>query len=154
AHQDGHEDEDHGWDRANEHWRVVFSDSVLNSKPDGQPMPKRRREAQSVLQRDRTLSADRRAERVGTSLAWMRVTRTMHHHRLLLVDDDADSREAVAELLSLDGYDVGEAADGQEALDVLRRGPAPCMVLLDLHMPTASGAFFRSAQLRDRELAG
>jgi CheY-like chemotaxis protein len=78
---------------------------------------------------------------------------TDHHHTILLVDDDPDARAGVAELLRLDGHEVTEAADGQEALDRLRSGPRPCLVLLDLNMPGTSGWRFRALQLRDRAIA-
>jgi CheY-like chemotaxis protein len=41
-----------------------------------------------------------------------------HRHVVLLVDDNADTREAIAMLLSVHGYDVHEAEDGQQALAV------------------------------------
>jgi len=78
---------------------------------------------------------------------------TDHHHTILLVDDDPDARAGVAELLRLDGHEVTEAADGQEALDRLRSGPRPCLVLLDLNMPGTSGWRFRALQLRDWAIA-
>ena len=60
---------------------------------------------------------------------------------VLVVDDDADLREAVAELLEHHGYRVLQAVDGREALDLLRdcRGD-PCLVLLDMLMPGMNGA--------------
>jgi CheY-like chemotaxis protein len=75
-----------------------------------------------------------------------------HQHALLLVDDDADARRALKELLGLHGYEVSVATDGEDALAQLGRGLAPCLVLLDLHMPRMSGWDFRRAQLRDPAL--
>ena len=69
------------------------------------------------------------------------------------MEDDADTRAGVAELLRLDGYAVVEAGDGREALRHLRRGPLPCLVLLDLNMPVTSGWRFRALQLDDRRIA-
>jgi CheY-like chemotaxis protein len=77
----------------------------------------------------------------------------VHRHHLLLVEDHDDSRMAVAEVLRLDGHQVTTAAGGEEALDVLRAGLAPCLVLLDLQMPGTSGQQFRQLQLRDRRIA-
>ncbi len=77
-----------------------------------------------------------------------------HQHRLLLVDDDDDCRSATAELLRLEGHEVIEAAGGLEALETLRAGAAPCLVLLDLEMPEFSGRQFRMAQLHDPSLRG
>jgi len=76
-----------------------------------------------------------------------------HQHLILLVEDDADTRAGVAELLRLDGYAVVEAGDGREALRRLRRDPRPCVVLLDLSMLVTSGWRFRALQLGDRRIA-
>jgi DNA-binding NarL/FixJ family response regulator len=61
--------------------------------------------------------------------------------RLLLVDDQAMFREGLRTLLSLqsDFEIVGEAADGEAALALIRRGP-PDVVLMDLRMPGMGGA--------------
>jgi CheY-like chemotaxis protein len=77
-----------------------------------------------------------------------------HRHRILLVEDHDELRRAVAELLELEGYEAVQASDGHEALAVLREGPTPCVVLLDLHLPGLSGQEFRARQLLDRQLAG
>jgi DNA-binding response OmpR family regulator len=50
---------------------------------------------------------------------------------ILLVEDDADLRAAMADALAADGLEVGVAADGQQALDALARTP-PRLVLLDI----------------------
>ena len=76
-----------------------------------------------------------------------------HQHRVLVVDDDEDTRSGIAELLRLDGYIVAEAGDGQEALECLHEQKRPCVVLLDLQMPRTSGWEFRALQERDREIA-
>jgi two-component system, chemotaxis family, chemotaxis protein CheY len=76
-----------------------------------------------------------------------------HRHGFLLVDDDADTREALLILLEGEGYEGFGAANGREALDLLRRGFRPCMILLDLAMPEMDGLGFRRAQLSDPELA-
>jgi CheY-like chemotaxis protein len=71
----------------------------------------------------------------------------------LLVEDHADLRGAVAELLRWEGYTVAEASDGEDALAQLRAGLFPCLVLLDLNMPRSSGWSFRAAQRGDPRLA-
>lgn len=59
---------------------------------------------------------------------------------VLLVEDDADIRELVSVVLGEEGYSVTCAANGQEALEILRsREEPPCLVLLDLMMPILSG---------------
>ena len=57
-----------------------------------------------------------------------------HRHQVLLIDDDEDTRGGVAELMRMDGCEVLEAADGAEALAMLRTGWRPCVMLLDLNM--------------------
>jgi CheY-like chemotaxis protein len=69
---------------------------------------------------------------------------------VLVVDDDKDVREAMAELLQLEGFAVLPAGNGQEALNLLKV-ENPCVVLLDLMMPVISGWEFlrhRKAQQR------
>jgi CheY-like chemotaxis protein len=58
---------------------------------------------------------------------------------ILLVDDDADSRELLSELLRERGHDVRLAQHGREALYMLPGLPRPCTVLLDLNMPEMGG---------------
>lgn len=67
----------------------------------------------------------------------------MKHLRVLVVDDSANSRSAVVEVLrSLDEVSVvGEAADGQEAFSMVRK-EAPDLITLDLSMPRIDGFTF------------
>jgi DNA-binding NarL/FixJ family response regulator len=59
--------------------------------------------------------------------------------RILIVDDHPLTRDALAALLSQQGFDVvGEAADGEEAVSAVR-GLQPDLVLLDLTMPGMDG---------------
>src|SRR5437016_2244043 len=71
---------------------------------------------------------------------------------ILLVDDDAAFRDATRRLLEAHGYTTVAAGDGQQALRLLRGGPAPVLILLDLRMPVMDGARFRGEQLRDPRL--
>ena len=73
---------------------------------------------------------------------------------ILIVEDDADLREALSEILRDEGYFVDGAAHCREALDRLRREALPALILLDLTMPVMSGWQFRSEQRQDPELAG
>lgn len=70
---------------------------------------------------------------------------------MLVVDDELDIRQAVAEVLSEEGHEVVAARDGREALIQLRAFH-PNLVLLDLMMPGMNGWEFRAAQRRDPEL--
>lgn len=58
---------------------------------------------------------------------------------VLVVDDDQDIREALAQVLQDEGYTVHEAANGQLALDRLRTHPGRLVVLLDVLMPVMGG---------------
>ena len=58
---------------------------------------------------------------------------------VLVVDDDEELREIVAECLRDAGYRVYEAPDGQPALERLRSHPGGLVVLLDLMMPGMDG---------------
>lgn len=57
---------------------------------------------------------------------------------VLLVDDEARNRSMIRELLELDGYDVGEATNGHEALMALQDQPAD-VIILDIMMPEVDG---------------
>lgn len=78
----------------------------------------------------------------------------LQFRNVLIVEDDPQTREMLAALLSAAGFQVVGAEDGLEALHLLRtvkhRTPqAPCLVLLDLSMPRLGGSEFRRAQLGD-----
>jgi CheY-like chemotaxis protein len=61
---------------------------------------------------------------------------------IMVIDDDADIRELIKILLESDGYIVNVAADGVEALEQLRAGPIPGLIILDLMMPRIDGEQF------------
>src|SRR5688572_21116373 len=61
---------------------------------------------------------------------------------ILVVEDDAAAREGMAALLGHEGYRVVTAADGRAALDQLRSGLDPDLVLLDMLMPVLDGWHF------------
>jgi CheY-like chemotaxis protein len=73
--------------------------------------------------------------------------------QVLIVEDDIDIRDALSQILEEEGYTVATAANGQEALDVLRSGPPPRLILLDLMMPVMNGWQFRAEQRSDPALA-
>lgn len=62
---------------------------------------------------------------------------------ILVVDDDLDTRDSIAESLEDQGYTVVCAGDGVEALEKLRAGPLPKLMLLDYTMPRMGGAELR-----------
>ena len=72
---------------------------------------------------------------------------------VVVLEDNADTRAALSEILKREGYDVFATADGMEALDRLKIVPRPCVVLLDLHLAGMSGADFYRRQQSDPALA-
>src|SRR5262249_10343986 len=73
---------------------------------------------------------------------------------LLVVDDDDFARNALAQILRAEGYDVACPATGREARRHLRRGALPDLILLALVMPVLAGFAFCRLQERDARLAG
>jgi signal transduction histidine kinase/CheY-like chemotaxis protein len=72
------------------------------------------------------------------------LSRYYHPERVrdvLLVEDDQDARAIMARDLQKAGWDVTEAANGQEALDAMAQ-KQPGMVVLDLMMPVLDGFGF------------
>jgi len=67
---------------------------------------------------------------------------------ILVVDDDAGTRSAVADALDARGYRVAEARDGEEALRCVAQS-VPQLILLDIWMPTLDGWGF-ARTLRER----
>jgi len=72
---------------------------------------------------------------------------------VLVVDDDADAREAMKSVLELHGYTVVTAADGSEAIERLRHGLTPCLILLDLMMPGMDGFEFVNEKRQDPRIS-
>jgi len=58
--------------------------------------------------------------------------------RIFVVDDDPAMVEAVAAVLSLDGFEVDGASDGAEALRAVLNDP-PALLVLDVSMPGLTG---------------
>ena len=75
-------------------------------------------------------------------------------HEILIVEDDADIRIALEEIIEDHGFQAVGVRHGQEALDYLAgAAELPCLIVLDLMMPVMDGASFRDAQLRDARIA-
>jgi len=73
--------------------------------------------------------------------------------KVLIVDDEPDVVSYLEMLLRDHGYETRSAANGQEALDLVRR-ERPDLVTLDVSMPEASGTRFYREIRGDARLAG
>jgi CheY-like chemotaxis protein len=62
--------------------------------------------------------------------------------RVLVVEDEHELRELIAQWLETKGYHVVEAADGHDAVELLEAGLQPDVILLDLTMPRMDGRAF------------
>ena len=69
---------------------------------------------------------------------------------ILIIDDDQGIRDALCELLEMEGYKVQLAGNGNEGLERLRdMNAAPDLVLLDFMMPAMDGFQFRQRQIAE-----
>jgi serine/threonine-protein kinase PpkA len=59
-------------------------------------------------------------------------------HRILVVDDEEGIRKNIERLLTLEGYEVATAPNGQHGL-VIARSMLPDIIITDIHMPTMDG---------------
>src|SRR4051812_13120883 len=73
---------------------------------------------------------------------------------ILLVEDDADLRVALHEVLEGMRLRVRSARDGRDALELLRSLQPPALVLLDLHMPVMDGWRFATETASERSRQG
>jgi len=78
----------------------------------------------------------------------------MHRKSVLIVDDDDDIREILAETLVDRGFEVATAINGRDALEVLRSmAVRPSVILLDLMMPIMSGWEFCEYRVKSSVLS-
>ena len=59
--------------------------------------------------------------------------------RVLVIDDTAEVREMIGKMLSSEGYDVLEAANGKEGMLIISSEPEIDLVITDLIMPEKEG---------------
>jgi sigma-B regulation protein RsbU (phosphoserine phosphatase) len=76
----------------------------------------------------------------------------MASRRLFLVEDSSTMRRMLAMYLKEEGYEVDTAADGVEALEKIRKGPHPELILTDYEMPEMDGAELCRIIKADKEL--
>ena len=77
-----------------------------------------------------------------------------HDTHILVVEDDEDSRTALCDTLIDAGYLPFAVADGVEALEHLRTGARPSLIILDLMLPRIDGWRFLSIIAGAPELSG
>jgi CheY-like chemotaxis protein len=77
-----------------------------------------------------------------------------HAAHILVVEDDADSRAALCDSLIDAGYLPFAVADGVEALEHLRTGARPNLIILDLMLPRIDGWRFLSILSDEPDLQG
>jgi CheY-like chemotaxis protein len=82
----------------------------------------------------------------------MQAEMTTQTRRILVVDDNVDSAEMVAAMVSMWGHDVRVANDGEAAL-LVARDYHPEVVLLDLGLPDIDG-FEVARKLKEEKLVG
>jgi CheY-like chemotaxis protein len=73
--------------------------------------------------------------------------------KVLIIDDDQDVRQAMADLLKIEGFSAASAANGLEGLEKMRSEDHISMVLLDLWMPQMDGWEFLRQKGRDARIA-
>ena len=71
--------------------------------------------------------------------------------RALVIDDSRTMRRIVSRVLVGLGYEVVEAADGQQALDALAAGPLPDLACVDWNMPVMDGLTFVTTVRANRD---
>lgn len=64
---------------------------------------------------------------------------------ILIIEDERDAREALREILEIEGFNVATAENGQLGLELLQTTDEPCLILLDLMMPVMNGWEFLEA---------
>src|SRR5271155_5265774 len=72
---------------------------------------------------------------------------------ILVVEDDEATLEALADLLSISGYEVARANNGARALDYMRNHPPPALVIHDLVMPVMDGWRLQKEMKKDSAMA-
>lgn len=74
---------------------------------------------------------------------------------ILVIEDDHNLRENICEILSLEGYSIKVATNGEEGLDLIRKDGEVDLVLSDVKMPKLDGVeliTFLKSELAHRSL--
>ena len=94
--------------------------------------------------RVRSISTTSAAEERGLDIVaiadeWAEADRNAEGNHVLVVDDDLGIRDVLAASLEYEGYRVTTSGDGAHALDRLRAGEEPAVIVTDLMMPGLDG---------------
>ena len=68
-----------------------------------------------------------------------RMEYAMEKIKVLVVDDESRMRKLVSDFLTRDGYEVIEAGDGEEAVEIFFQNKDIAVILLDVMMPKMNG---------------
>ena len=74
-------------------------------------------------------------------------------HSVLVVDDERTVRDLFRDVLGETGHRVQVAASGPDALERLRSGSVPCVILTDVRMPRMDGFELEREIARDPQLS-
>ena len=69
--------------------------------------------------------------------------------RILVVDDDVDFQVIMRRMLEAEGYEVSIAENGNQALEMVRRGEMPDVILLDVMMATTLEGVAVAREIKD-----
>ncbi|MET1114659.1 MAG: response regulator [Comamonas sp.] len=72
---------------------------------------------------------------------------------VLVVEDEHGNAEILQQLLEAEGYRVAVASNGQQALQILKEGEKPALILSDFMMPVMDGGEFGQALKQDEVLS-
>jgi two-component system cell cycle sensor histidine kinase/response regulator CckA len=92
------------------------------------------------------------SDKVGADLPQANAVHGARHEKILVVDDDADVRKVTREVLESSGYQIWEAADGLEALDLWRnKGSQIDLLVTDVVLPGRLNGWKLAARLRQQQ---
>jgi CheY-like chemotaxis protein len=69
---------------------------------------------------------------------YLNLCKNIHMNKILIIEDEKELRETLAEILELYGYIVFQAGDGQQGVEVFTK-IAPDLVICDINMPKMDG---------------
>ncbi|MBI3543083.1 MAG: response regulator [Deltaproteobacteria bacterium] len=72
---------------------------------------------------------------------------------IMIIEDEPAICDLLKRVLELEGYDTMVAPNGQAAIELLKTGPKPCLILLDNMMPVMSGTEFIKTISQDHLIA-